>query len=253
MRIESLHWSVLRQIQRSPAHLKYAHESGYASSRSQNAGTLIHAVALGGEFQIYDGERRGKAWEAFRDSHAPGAWIVTAKEYERAQRCVDVLRKHQLAWSLLMGRQEDKWTATMFGRPCAGTIDVYNPETGWLGELKTARTVEPERFRRAIAWYAYHAQLAWYRDSLLARGLPFERAGVVGLETEPPYAVTVAFMTPRALDMGQRLNRLWAERLQACEESDDWPSYTQEPITFDVEEQEPELIFGDDDESEAAA
>ena len=58
-----------------------------------------------------------------------------------------------------------------------------------------------------------HAQLSFYRDALEHRGPCY----LIAVETVAPYAVTVMHLTERALLEGDKLNRMWLERLAQCE------------------------------------
>lgn len=247
MRIEELHWNILKHMQRSPAHLLHAHEAGYASTERQGFGTLVHAVTLGGEFVVWEGKtRQGKAWEEFKTSHE-GKTIVNAKDHHKARRVADKLRAHPIAAALLVGETEKNWTCMLHGRWCGGTIDVYNPQTRALVELKTASSVHPERLKKAAQWYGYHGQLAWYRDAVRARGGAVDSAHIVAVETSAPYAVTVLDLTERILLAGEKLNRVWLEQLRVSEDSDEWPEYARGPVEWDVDDDEDgELVFDDD-------
>jgi hypothetical protein len=248
MRIESLHWNVLKRIDQSPSHLLAAYRQELESKPPQDFGTLCHLTTFGGEFAVWDGRKQGKKWDEFATANA-GKRVFSAKAHHRALRITDKLLSHPTAAPLLMGEQELAWEAPMLGRDCAGTIDVYNPQTRALVELKTASSTHPERFKRAALWYRYHAQLAWYREAIRAKGGEVESCWIVGVETAPPYAVTVLELTERLLLDGEKRNRLWIERLRVCEESDDWPEYAQGPVPFDLEEEDDrELVFDDEDE-----
>ncbi len=257
MRIDELHWNILKQIQRCPAVLRHAYEAGYASTERQGFGTLVHATTLGGDFVVWEGKtRQGKAWEEFKAANAERT-IVNLKDHLRAITITDKLRNHPHAGPLLVGEQELNWTAKMFGRMCGGTIDVYNPSTRALVELKTASSVHPERLKKAALWYGYHAQLAWYREAIRAKGGAVDSVWIVAVETSAPFPITVLHLSERLLLDGEKRNRLWCEQLKVCEDADQWPEYAQGPVSWDLEDEEQELVFDDDedgtdDDAEAA-
>jgi hypothetical protein len=62
--IEPVHFSRLKLMQLSPAHYRAA-EDRDEETPAKRMGTLVHALVLGGELIVYDGERRGNAWRAF--------------------------------------------------------------------------------------------------------------------------------------------------------------------------------------------
>jgi hypothetical protein len=243
--IDELHFTTLKQMARSPAHLKAAVETGWQPTRAMNLGTLIHALVLGGDFVVYEGSRRGKAWEAFEAEHG-GSFIVTRKEYDEAQRAADAVREHPLAAPLLEGRKEWAWSTKMYGRKCAGRIDVAGRHTV---DLKSTNDAEPGRFSRACLRMGYAAQLAWYQDARIALGEDPGEAFIIGVESKAPFAVTVLRVTPRALLEGRKMTRLWLERLAACEAADEWPGYVQSVVDLDITEDAGLIIDGEEVEA----
>lgn len=241
-----LHFSSLKNIARSPAHYRAGLDRQFVETPAMRFGTLVHAMVLGGDYVVYDGERRGKAWSEFASQH-DGTLIVTASEHDRAERCAQAVASHPIAYRYLVGDTERSWAATLYGRRCAGRIDVSGP--GYTVDLKTTTTTEPGRFQRQCLSFAYHAQLAWYQDARRALGEEPGEAIIIGVETAAPYAVTVLRLTARALEEGRKLCALWTERLRVCEEADEWPAYTQTIVDMDIV-QDDELTFAD--ESEAA-
>ncbi len=239
MRIEELHWSLLKQMALSPAHLRAAYEQGTDTTRSMSNGTLIHALVLGGDVLVWEGVRKGKKWEEF-EAKNEGRFIVTRKEYDTASLAAVSVMWSPIAKPLLEGRREWSWSATMHGRRCAGRIDVAGPATV---DLKTSNSVEPGRFSRACLRMGYHAQLAWYQDARRALGEDPGDAWIIGVETKAPFPVTVLHVTQRALDEGRKLNRLWLEKLNACEAADEWPGYVQSAVELDIVEDDGGLII----------
>jgi hypothetical protein len=206
-------------------------------------GQLVHAIVLGGKFIVWPKERRGKEWDAFEEGHG-GELIVTATEHDKALLIAKSVREHPIAADLIRGRCEQEMTWTSNGRACAGRLDVVN-DTFWT-ELKSANCTEPYRFQRAARRMSYHAQMAWYQDAAVANGYPVRTGYIVAVETAPPWAVTVLRLTPRALEEGRKLCRFWLERLIGCEQCNEWPSYTQSIVDFDVGDDIDLIIDGEE-------
>lgn len=244
--IPELHFSTLKLMAKSPAHVKAAIDNEWAPTRAMNLGTLIHSLVLGGDVVVYEGQRRGKAWEAFEEEH-DGRFIVTRKEHDDARRAADAVQRHPIAGPLLDGRKEWAWRTMLHGRPCAGRIDVAGLRA--TVDLKSTNDAEPFRFQRACLRMGYHAQLAWYQDARRMLGEDPGDAYIIGVETKAPFAVTVLRVTPRALLEGQKLNRLWLERLAACEAADEWPGYVQSIVDLDVAEDAGLIIDGEEVEA----
>lgn len=242
MKVPELHFSMLKQFARSPAHFKAFVEEGFASSRAMGKGTLVHALVLGGDYVLYEKDRRGNAWKEFAEANK-GRFIVTQKELTEAQRIADAVMANPVAAPLLIGDPEREWKATMHNRLCGGRIDVSG--IGHTTDLKTTNDAEPFRFSKACLRMGFHAQLAWYQDARRALGEDPGEAWIVGVESKSPYAVTVLRVTERALEEGRKLTRLWIERLIGCELSDEWPGYVQSAIDLDIAEDSGLIIDGE--------
>jgi hypothetical protein len=96
----------------------------------------------------------------------------------------------------------------------------------------------------------YHAQLAWYRIGLRANGIDPQAAHIVAVENSNPFVTTVFRVTEQALDKGERLVRLWMERLLACERHNCWPGYIDERATFDFDIPDADSLDWDDADTE---
>ncbi len=245
--VSEIHFSQLKKLALSPAHFKHALETPHEQTPAMRFGSLVHALVLGGKYVVYDGERRGNAWQEFQASTLCKL-IVTAKELERAKPVANAVKRDPVAAPLLAGATERAWKTRMFGRMCAGRIDVAG--AFFNVDLKTTNTAEPERFSRACLKLAYPAQLAWYRDARRRLGERVDESFIIGVETSPPFPVVVFKLTERALEEGAKLNRLWLERLQCCEESGEWPGYAQSVLPLDVPDDIEGLII-DGEEIEA--
>src|SRR6185437_7592534 len=124
--------------------------------------------------------------------------------------CVESLRANPHASMALRGRYEVPVDWSWLGRSCSSRIDTVGD--GFITELKTSNTTQPDRFRGAcLGRLAYHAQLGFYAMAAEHIGSKPREAYIVGVETSATYAVTVFRLTPRALEMGQRMCRVWME------------------------------------------
>lgn len=249
-RDDAVHWTSLKKIAQSPAHYRAGLEHK-KDSDPMRFGRLVHAIVLGGPpSMVWEGERRGNAWKVFKEAHE-GRDIVTRAEADRATAVANAVLADPVARPYLIGNAEYGLEWKTLGRKCATRgIDVLG-DGDFISDLKTSSIVEPRMFGRQCLRLGYHAQLAWYLDGAEAIGQTRRRAFIIGVETTAPYAVTVFHVTPNALDAGRRLNRLWMERLLACEDANEWPGYSQTVIDLEVAE-EPGLIIDGDDEEIAA-
>jgi hypothetical protein len=242
-------FSNLKRMAQSPAHYRAACQYPDGDTLSRRLGRGVHAMLFGQPLVLWTGKvRNGKAWDAFEGLHSDKE-ILNAKEHAQASSITRAIRSNADAARLLFDGTtlERRIHWQLQGRDCAGTPDAVGPLG--LVDLKTARTTEPDKFVRAASWMAYHAQLAWYRDGCELAGLPRpDPCFIVAVESVEPYAVTVLRLTERALDQGRRLSRLWFERLLVCEASNEWPSYSQSIVDFDLPDDEASglIIDGED-------
>lgn len=105
---QELHFSQLKHIGRSPLHYRHAVLEGVTASREMDIGSLIHALALGGDVIVFEKNRSGNDWKhfealvdgadyfvfngkrnssnAWRDAkaEAAGRLIVSSEDVERA-------------------------------------------------------------------------------------------------------------------------------------------------------------------------
>jgi hypothetical protein len=231
--MEPVHFTRLKLMGRSPAHY---HEADQEEAYHLERGSAVHSLVLGGAKVLgYPGKvRRGKEWEAFEAEH-PDAIILTGNEFEKAEAIAKAVRAHPLAMQVLRGQHEQVVDWKYLGRACQSRVDVIADEH--IAELKTTMNADPSKFTFQALRLAYHAQLAFYAQAVTASGLGSPQAAyVVAVESSAPYAVTVMRMTPRTLELGARLCRLWMERLLACEAADRWPAYCESIVELDIPE-----------------
>lgn len=244
----------LKAMAQSPAHCFDAFQSTRAwDSLATRIGSGTHAMLFNKPVVMWTGKvRNGKVWDKFRADNA-GSTILTRKEWARAEAIAGAIRRHSEASELLFGtgtvhEQTIEWEQC--GRKRRSTPDVRAPH--YVVELKTTRCAQRDRFVRDGLFRAYNAQVA---DQLLAveahTGKRPSKGYVVAVETTSPYPVTVLEMTPRALERGEQLCRMWLERLLVSEAANYWPAYSECIESFDVPDDDIELAFGDDEEAAA--
>lgn len=232
--MSALHYSTLRGFAKSPAHYRALLERPRSDSGPMRIGRLVHAIVLGGAFVVFDGTRRGKAWDEFQAANE-GKDIYTASEHEDASSIARAVLGHEGAMELLEGDRELALAWNLGGRDCAGRIDTYNERRLFVSDLKTTADANPDHFVRHAIKMGYHAQLAWYADGIIAAGRPSPRRHfLVAVETEFPHVITSLELTPGAVEAGRALYRSWLAQLADCERTGHWPGYVEGTIPFDV-------------------
>ncbi len=248
--IPPIHFRHLVATGLSAQHGRFSLDGGEDDeTTAMERGTAVHAMIFGTRKVIgyHAGKNRsGKTWEAFEAEHA-GIEILTAKEFDKASRMAEAVRANPLAMDVLFSNgavHEQRFPWQFMGHDCEGTPDVRAP--AYVAELKTSVSAQPDRFRWQVLRMHYHAALAWYMQGVALSGLGQPQAAyIVAVESSPPHPVTVHRLTPRTLDLGARLVRLWMERLIGCEAAGEWPGYAQSILELDLEEDVP-LIFGEE-------
>jgi len=237
----TVHFSDLKQLAKSPAHYLHAVMFPRVATRPMRIGTLVDFALIGDASPIiFDGDRRGKAWETFRDSFPAGTEIYTRAEAVDAHQIIASARLDPQAREYL-GLDDPtrrtqvplSWTVNGVPRSTRG-VDVLIGNR--LVDLKVTNCTEPGRF----GWHArkmmWHAQLADYEEACRQNNIDVSGGlYLVGIESTAPHCVTVLRMTPAALEEGRRCVASWIETFKSCAESNQWPGYVQSPVDLDVD------------------
>lgn len=225
---DSVHFSTLKEMDRSPLHYRRAVDHGRADTTALRMGRVTHSLILTPEVADVavwsGGQRRGKAWEAFKAERAD-ATIVTESEIANARAMRAAVERHPVARRLLAGGDAEvtvEWVDERTLLPCRARVD-YLHELGSVVEVKTTKAAHPLAFSRASARYLYHAQLAFYVDGLRACGVDVAYVRVIAIESAPPHDVCVYTVGEEVLDVGRRKVDGWLARVAECTASGRWP------------------------------
>ena len=238
--IAPVRFSHLRAYGRSAMHGHHARQKEAEQTTAMERGSAVHALVFGTRKVCgYPGsQRRGKDYEAFAAEH-PDSEILTASEYEKARQMADAVRECKLAEPMLQGITETTIRFRWMGLDCRATPDVRG--TDYLTELKTSSSSDPARFVWQALRLYYHAQMRMQQiacaDSLV------QDCFIVCVESAEPYPVTVFQIDPKALEAGEKLLILWAERLKNSEVSAQFPPYAQSIMPIMLPDEEIELDY----------
>lgn len=238
MKNPEIHFSQLKHMGRSPAHYLHALANPPKESAAMRFGTALHAAVLGGGgIAVWEGDRRGNEWKCFEEDNRDKLILKTA-EHKAVMAAAHAVMTHKEATRALTGRREVEMTWQRAGRKCGGRIDVVGVD--FITELKATSCAEPGWFMRHARSLAYDAQCHWY-----CYGAKKPNANIVAVEMKPPFAVTVFELTPDALLAGEKTVTRWLEQLRVCEDSNEWPAYTQARVPF-VPADDVGLIFDEE-------
>ncbi|HTD89376.1 MAG TPA: PD-(D/E)XK nuclease-like domain-containing protein [Burkholderiales bacterium] len=236
-------FSHLKAYGRSAAHGLHARTCDTDPNYAMQRGTAVHAILFDTrDVLAWDGPvRRGKAFDDFVAQN-PNAEIMTSTEYAKSHAIASAVRACKPAMEVLQGEVEKTIYFDWMGSKCRATPDVRGD--GYVTELKTSATSDPNRF----VWHAlrmqYNAQL---RMQQIACNMDIldSRAYIVAVESAAPFPVTVFNVQYNALEVGERNLILWMERLRMSESSESWPAYVESIVPLDMPE-DTELTYEED-------
>lgn len=229
-------FSNLKHMARSALHYWDAVQLDRQDTLAMRLGRGAHAMVLGMPVIKWVGKtRNGKVWDRFKALHADKE-ILNAKEWATAKGMADAIRKHPIAAPLLFEgtvlEEQIEWQ--WLGRKCTSRPDCRRG-TAMVADLKTTQCAEPGKFKRDAMYRGYNAQLAFYGLAVEhLTGVRPEELYVVAVESKRPFAVQVLVLDEEARTQGEKLCRLWFERLLVCEASNTWPAYSDAIATFSV-------------------
>ena len=227
--LPTIRFSHLRAFGRSAAHGEHSLRSEKAQTYAMERGTALHAILFNTrKVAGYEGVRRGKAYEAVVEAN-PDTEILTMAEHAKVRRMADAVRNCKLAEPWLQGTVEHTINFRWQNIDCRATPDVRG--RGFLTELKSASTSDPARFLWHARRMQYHAQLRFQQyaseqPTAVAEQMDIKDHYIVCVESDDPHPVTVFHVEPEALEEGEKLLRLWVERLKNSVSGNYYPGYT---------------------------
>jgi len=228
--------SNLDQINKSPAHYKWARDNPQDPTPAMRLGSLTHMAVL--EPDRFSGEcvvmpsmdRRTKdgklKWEEFQAAH-PHHELLTSDEHTKIIAIRDAVYAHPMARKLLdqIDRVEAStfWTDPSTGVECKCRPDAVL-KNGMLIDLKTTQDAGPG-FSRSVSKYRYHVQAAFYGDGM--GGLEDNAMVFIAVETTGPYLVACHMIAPDSLLAGREAYHRNLETYLKCSQSGEWPGYSE--------------------------
>lgn len=241
--------SMLKWIDVSPYHWWARYEADEPIEEDRTAalieGTAFHCLVLEPDlfdkrFYIAPDIRRGtKEWKKHEEA-AEGRIILKKSERDNIQGIADAVRNHRQAASLLERATYKEctvlWEDPGTGIKCRGRLDLLGLEPGneLMVDFKKAKDASPRAFNKAVFNYRYDCQSGMYTDGLALCGEEQLESATswpfywVVVEPKPPYAVGVYAADEDWVAVGRARYRRSLERVRACRESNEWPSYTKE-------------------------
>ena len=180
---------------------------------------------------VYEGERRGKAWEAFKAEHDP-EWILTKTdkrdEYAILKGMSESVQADPDARRMIGSAIKEHvvtWNDQAYGAAKA-RLDGLCAGADGLIELKTARTIRNDAFGRQFANIGYDLQTGWYATGAVYGEKVKPPVHVIAIEKEPPYCVGVFEVPGSVVEIGARRAAAIATAYRACEAAGIYPGPT---------------------------
>lgn len=213
-----------------------------APTPSMRRGTHIHAALLDRtEFArlawIYDGTRRGKAWDAACNGRDP-EWSMRSHEHAALLAVSEAVYTHADAGPRLHTATDREvslfWDEPDIG-PCKARLDALTPDREPI-ELKTTGRTGLRGFARTAGSHGYILQLGWYaRAAAAVYDLPSVPVPcIIALEQRRPYDVAV--FRPAPMDIERAIQRCLdlATEYRECARAGVYPGAYPETTTLEL-------------------
>ena len=233
---DAVNYSTLKHMRPpdgSPMHYRWAADHKAEETPAMLLGRLIHTAVfepdrLMLEYMAWDGDRRGKEYQAFlATATEAGRTVVKVSEWEQARS----IRRALMAVPEIAARLNDpgeaeavlEWVNPETGMLCRGRADWIGP--GYILDLKTTgHGIEPRQFATNSWRMGYWMQAAMYQEGYAqTRGGDCPRFGIIAAETNPPYAARLYWLAPTGLIAAWDEFVSCLRTVQACAASGAWP------------------------------
>jgi hypothetical protein len=170
-----------------------------------------------------------KAWNEW--AQAQGKDVLTEAQYQLVTSMAESVQKHLVARELLAVGYPEGVVRTLYrGQLCQIRMDWFDPHAG-IVDLKTCDDLA--WFEADARRYGYAHQLAFYRAVLAQVIGIYVPVFLIAVEKKEPFRCGLWRITPEVLAEAQRDNEYAMERLDACRQSNVWPSGYEEPRVFE--------------------
>lgn len=233
---DGLSKTMMDQLAKSPAHLKSYMEEEQKETEAMILGQVFHTLVLEPnkfekEFAIApEVDKRtvqGKLEYGYFCQANEDKTIITRSQFDQVMKWVDAVRKHPVAKKLLSGKGENEvsifWVDEETGEVCKARPDRI--KDGYIIDLKTAVSAQPDEFQKNAYRLGYHRQAAWFEDAYRhtlgePKGFKF-----IVVEKTAPYCVMVYIADDFSKEIAAIENRKLLNTYHECKESGNWYGY----------------------------
>ena len=240
--------SRLKQLKRSPAHMRWAIDNPQKPTQAMIVGSATHSAILEPDLfvkewgRIPEGDGRSKAVKEAKAAlivQHGADHILKPDVYDNILAMRDSVLGNALSLDLLDGADTETshyWTEN--GVDCKARVDAIPPEDSQWGncivDIKTTANGSPDEFRRTVGNFSYHIQAAHYLSGVLLDGPPALRMNrfiFIVVERDAPHCVAIYELDEDALELGRQEREFLLGQWASCkaEEAaggpDAWPGF----------------------------
>jgi exodeoxyribonuclease VIII len=172
--------------------------------------------------------------------------LISMREKQQSMRTALAIRSNPFMIDLMKsgtGQAVFTWKDPVTGLWCKCKPDWYDPESGTMVDLKTARCAAPNEFSKSVGNYRYHVQDAFYTDGARANGFPVNRfifavmekppeTGMNSYLEESPELMAFYELEQEDKDAGRDSYMSDLSAINFCMMNDEWAGYTDQVITI---------------------
>lgn len=185
------------------------------------------------EARVYRGpeDRRGNKWKDAQEyCEIEGKVCLTAGDYDKALMIRDTIHADTRLNSIIQSsaaRIENSafWVDAETSTLCRCRPDLWRPDMGLVIDLKTTTNAGPEKFRRAVIDFGYHAQEAFYSQGMAETGNSIDGFLFLAVEKKDPFAFAIYELPPSIVAEGAAKMRKALGIYAECKRTDTWPGY----------------------------
>ena len=154
--------------------------------------------------------------------------IITKAQFDQVMKWVEAVRKHPAASELLSGKGQNEisifWTDKETGEICKARPDRI--KDGYIIDLKTAVSAQPDDFCKKAYDLNYHIQAAWFSEGYeqefreKSKGFIF-----IAVEKTAPYNVVVYYADDFMLEVGAYEADKYLKTYHKCKTTKNWYGY----------------------------
>ena len=225
-----------------PALFDWERQHPRPATEAMKLGRAAHreVLGVGSDFALTD------KWDNFR-TDAAREWrdqaevdglipmLTNSSKWERVQGMKTALLAHASYRRLFdpeRGHAEASafWVDDETGVDCRARFDFLpDPIKGRrlvIADYKKVTDPDPGAFARDAATYGYPMQADWYLRGARALKLdPDPQFVFVAQSDQPPYLVSVTYLTSADLQLAHHRNRIALHTFKGCSERGEWPGY----------------------------